>query len=269
MVATGILVLSAIGGLAAGRAGQKQSGTPEAKPSPQKATAASRVPEPKPGPQIEKLLRALEGTWSIKEKLAPDTASPNGAAGVGGIVWSAGPGGYSVVENYHSKEGGRTITGLGVFWWDEVAQGYRTIWCDSTNPGGCINFKNVAKWEGSQLVLVEGYEVNGKKFTFKEVFSDITPATFTQTLYGGEEGGELRIDQSIQATKLAGAALVQGTDGKFYGTTNEGGGASASGTVFSLPVGLGPFVVTDPTSGTVGTAVKILGTSDRRNQRHL
>jgi uncharacterized protein (TIGR03437 family) len=32
------------------------------------------------------------------------------------------------------------------------------------------------------------------------------------------------------------------------------------GTVFSLSVGLGPFVETQPTSGKVGAAVKILGT---------
>ena len=33
------------------------------------------------------------------------------------------------------------------------------------------------------------------------------------------------------------------------------------GTVFSLSVGLGPFVETQPTSGKVGAAVKILGTN--------
>jgi hypothetical protein len=38
------------------------------------------------------------------------------------------------------------------------------------------------------------------------------------------------------------------------------GGANNDGTVFSLSVGLGPFVETQPTSGKVGAAVKILGT---------
>jgi uncharacterized repeat protein (TIGR03803 family) len=56
------------------------------------------------------------------------------------------------------------------------------------------------------------------------------------------------------------AGLLQGTNGKFYGTTSEGG-AYAGGTVFSLSVGLGPFVKTQPTSGTIGAAVKILGTN--------
>src|SRR5580658_3905800 len=56
------------------------------------------------------------------------------------------------------------------------------------------------------------------------------------------------------------AGLVQDTDGAFYGTASEGGGASYDGTVFSLSVGLGPFVKTRPTSGKVGADVKILGT---------
>jgi len=57
------------------------------------------------------------------------------------------------------------------------------------------------------------------------------------------------------------AALVQVTDGNFYGTTSVyGTDPSHSGTVFSLSMGLAPFVKTLPTSGKVGAAVKILGT---------
>jgi hypothetical protein len=48
---------------------------------------------------------------------------------------------------------------------------------------------------------MQDYEVNGKKVVFKEVFGDIAPGGFTQTLYGGEAGKELKVDQIIQATK--------------------------------------------------------------------
>jgi uncharacterized repeat protein (TIGR03803 family) len=56
------------------------------------------------------------------------------------------------------------------------------------------------------------------------------------------------------------AGLMQATDGSFYGTTTRYG-TYGPGTVFSLSVGLGPFVKTLPASGKVGAAVKILGTS--------
>ena len=62
--------------------------------------------------------------------------------------------------------------------------------------------------------------------------------------------------------------LVQDTNGTFYGTTGFGGvahsctpSAPGCGTAFSLATGLGPFVKTLPTSGKVGTSVKILGTN--------
>lgn len=53
--------------------------------------------------------------------------------------------------------------------------------------------------------------------------------------------------------------LVQDTNGAFYGAAAFGG-AHDGGTVFSLSVGLGPFVKTLPNSGNVGAPVKILGT---------
>jgi uncharacterized repeat protein (TIGR03803 family) len=58
------------------------------------------------------------------------------------------------------------------------------------------------------------------------------------------------------------AGLVQHTDGNFYGTANYGGSNPdcSCGTVFSLSVGLGPFVETVPAYGPSGTAVMILGT---------
>lgn len=51
---------------------------------------------------------------------------------------------------------------------------------------------------------------------------------------------------------------VQATSGAFYGTTYEEGG-DGGGTVYSLSIGLGPFVETNPTSGTFGKKVTIFG----------
>jgi hypothetical protein len=193
------IIASLLAGLAVCQADKKQALALGTNLTAQPAAGPAQTPAPKPGAQMEKLLRAFQGTWAVNERIAPDPSTPNGATGEGSIVWRPGPGGFSVVEDYQSKQGAREVTGLAVFWWDESG-GYRTIWCDSTNPGG-ISFKNVARWDGAKLVLVEDYEMNGKKFTFKEVFGDITPGSFTQTLYGGEAGGNLKVDQVIRATK--------------------------------------------------------------------
>jgi len=52
--------------------------------------------------------------------------------------------------------------------------------------------------------------------------------------------------------------LVQGTDGNFYGTTAYGG-TNDVGTVYTLSVGLGPFIKPSPAFGKEGAKIGILG----------
>lgn len=53
--------------------------------------------------------------------------------------------------------------------------------------------------------------------------------------------------------------LIQHTDGNFYGTTSAGGDIQCGcGVVYSLSMGLGPFVKPNPVFGKVGQTVKIL-----------
>jgi uncharacterized repeat protein (TIGR03803 family) len=66
-------------------------------------------------------------------------------------------------------------------------------------------------------------------------------------------------------------AIMQGTDGNFYGITLTGGANDSPscdwaadagcGTVFRLSVGLQPFVRADPAAGKIGAKIRILGTS--------
>ena len=91
----------------------------------------------------------------------------------------------------------------------------------------------------------------------------ITPSGTLTTLYSFcSRGGASCTDGESPV-----AALVQDTNGDLYGATVYGGAntnlncPSGCGTVFSLSIGLGPFVKTQPTSGTVGKFVEILGTN--------
>jgi uncharacterized repeat protein (TIGR03803 family) len=64
-------------------------------------------------------------------------------------------------------------------------------------------------------------------------------------------------------------ALIQDTSGTLYGTTARGASVIGKynsctgicGTVFSVSVGLGPFVEAEPASGKAGAAISILGTN--------
>ena len=90
----------------------------------------------------------------------------------------------------------------------------------------------------------------------------ITPKGALTTLYNA--GAAVGFPDGAYPT-----GLVQATNGKFYGTMVEGG-TTGDGTVYSLSVGLGPFVEALPMVGPDGAAVEISGNKpDRRNQRHL
>jgi uncharacterized repeat protein (TIGR03803 family) len=90
------------------------------------------------------------------------------------------------------------------------------------------------------------------------------------TIFQITPSGSLTTEHSFDGTDgivsevQPGPYLIQDTSGTFYGVTAEGGAnyttcSTCSGTVFSLSMGLGPFVKTLPTSGRVGSTVKILG----------
>jgi uncharacterized repeat protein (TIGR03803 family) len=87
--------------------------------------------------------------------------------------------------------------------------------------------------------------------------------TDSGTIYEITSSGEFRTVYRFPNSNLASgprAALVQRTDGRFFGTT-YGAKGYTDATIFRLDESLTPFVKTIPTSGAIGSAVNILGTN--------
>jgi uncharacterized repeat protein (TIGR03803 family) len=88
--------------------------------------------------------------------------------------------------------------------------------------------------------------------------------TTDDTIFKLTTNGLLSILHSLTGAESL-AALVQDTNGKFYGTTLISGDSNACtggcGTIFRLSTGLGQFVKPEPDSGVVGASVNILGTA--------
>ena len=130
-------------------------------------------------------------------------------------------------------------------------------------PGGTLttlhNFDG-SDGSGSGAALIQGTDGNfygttsGDEYNNLGTVFEITPSGTLTTLHNfeGTDG------QEPFSTQL------QATNGTFYGTTSIGASSNCSegcGTIFSVTVGLGPFVETQTDSGAVGAAVKILGTN--------
>jgi len=152
-------------------------------------------------PQLSELIPALLGTWSLQLAFSPSENIPTGGSGVGEEVWRPGPGGHSLIEEYHSSGAEGEVSGLGIFWPSKGPLTMRVLWCESANANGCGVMKGGAKWEGNQVVIEDESELGGKKMIFREVFSAISRSSFTQTLYEGESAGDLKKVVTISATR--------------------------------------------------------------------
>ncbi len=160
---------------------------------------------PKPQREMEKLINFLSGTWSTTETYERSETTPKGGTWHGRVAYRHGPADLSLIEEVHSKSPTGEYFGFGLIWWDEKAQGYRTVWCDNSPPVRAP-FAESGKWDGNQLVFINEQEIRGKRVATKEVYSDFTPVSFTQTLETGEPGGELKRFLTIKNTKLTRAA---------------------------------------------------------------
>lgn len=167
----------------------------------QSASEGGKSISPQPSPEIGRLIKVFSGTWSIAVKIEPNERMPKGGTGRGENLWRPGPGRLSLIGEYHSTGSEGEFSGLGLVWWDKDGKRYQIMWCDSSDPASCIVLKNGAKWEGGQLIAIGESASTGRKFVFKEVFSEITENSFTQTLYRGESSSDLRRLLTITATR--------------------------------------------------------------------
>ena len=202
------------------------------------------------------------------------TASDLGNAGSYGTVFTiTTEGEFTVVHQFNDTDGAYPFGGLilgadGNFYGQTDLGGasqygaYGTVY-KMTPSGKVTRLHSFEQTDGDNPVsnLVQGTDGNfygtasygGKYPNFGTVFK-ITPSGKFTTLQN--------FDSTDGSYPYAG--LIQATNGKFYGATFAGGTSTACsygcGTVFSLSVGLGPFVETLPNSGEVGAAIRILGT---------
>jgi uncharacterized repeat protein (TIGR03803 family) len=210
---------------------------------------------------------------------APDgklygTASTLGNAGSYGTVFTITPEGkYTVVHQFNNTDGAYPFGGL--------ILGTDGNFYGQTDLGGAFNygaFGTVYKMTPKgKVTTLHGFEQTDGDNPISNLVQGTDGNLYGTAAYGGTHGAgtAFKITPTGKFTTLHNfdltdgadlyAGLVQGTNGKFYGVTYAGGSSSeckyGCGTVFSLSVGLGPFVETLPNAGNAGTAVRILGTN--------
>ena len=175
------------------------------------APSPSPAPDPTPAPtaavprgssaDLQRLVEALAGTWSISETDDPRAGAPAPPSHPGTEVWSALTGGMTLMEENHTRFPAGDDYGTALLWWDGKAKSIRGLWCSSISDQGCDSM--AARWEGKEAVMTGEWEQTGRRIAWKEIYSFDGRDSFTQTLFFGPPGGALEKTAVIKARREA------------------------------------------------------------------
>jgi hypothetical protein len=162
------------------------------------ADAMAAMASPKPSPEMERQAKLLVGTWKVAQKFEASEMGP-ASESTGVDTMKLGPGGLSIVSDYRSEGGAMgSFSGHGVTTWDEHEKVFKVFWVDSMTPGAMAM---TGRWEGDSLVYTGEFTQMGKKYTMKQVMTDITPTSSTSTFDLSEEGGPMKRVMTFKYTK--------------------------------------------------------------------
>ena len=170
--------------------------------------AQSLTSAPQPSPEIQSLAKALTGEWSLSAQFEPSSSAPKGAVNTGEETWRPGPGGFTLLEEEHLRMPEADVFLLGIVWWNTENKSFHGMECQNLLPYTCdvkgAQNDITMSWDGKQFVIDEiETSKTGKKSVWHEVWSDITPNSFTQTGEYGDPGGPRKRLFTIQATRVA------------------------------------------------------------------
>ncbi|HEV2399599.1 MAG TPA: hypothetical protein VGS27_21825 [Candidatus Sulfotelmatobacter sp.] len=171
------------------------------------ANAQSLTSAPKPSAEIAGLTKALDGKWVLSVKFEPSATVPNGLVNSGEETWRPGPGGFTLLEEEHLRTPEGDLSLLGILWWNTANKALHGMECQNLLPYTCdvkgAQNDVTMNWDGKQFVIDEiETSKSGKKSAWHEVWSDITPNSFTQTGEYGDPGGPRKRLFTIHATKV-------------------------------------------------------------------
>jgi hypothetical protein len=188
------LLLSLPVGAAIGLAG--------ARPSTTHFQAVAQKEENAKSPQMDRLIIALAGEWTTEDSYEASDRASRPRVEHARENYRAGPGRLSLIEEYHGEDRAGQPWAMGIFWWDDKAQGVHVLWCDSDAVDrGCRVFSGIGKWEGNDFVQTDVNGASGKQVFGREVWSDLKRDSFTQTVYQGAAADKLEKTLTIRATR--------------------------------------------------------------------
>jgi hypothetical protein len=154
---------------------------------------------------MQMLIKALSGHWSLKVKFEPSKEMPSGLEGTGEETWHAGPQGLTFTDEETFTAGPQTGIVVGFFWRDPKTKAFHALDCSNEISHIC-DLKGaledvVVHWTGSELTVDEKEMSDGTMMTSRVAWSDITPTSFTESGYLAPPGGAFQKVMTVHATR--------------------------------------------------------------------
>jgi hypothetical protein len=188
---------------------QSKMAQPQAKPAdkaPPKPKQDAVAGLPKPAPEIERVLKMLQGRWQTEEKHEPSAMLPNGGVGKGQEGIRPGPGRLSLIGEYTSQGPMGEFSGIGIMLWDSSERAYHLHWTDNTSPAMTVT---TGRWQGDDLIFT-GSEMQGDKRVYtRHGFTELKPDSFTYTLDVGPSATQLKRSMTVKYTKVNMQQMMQ------------------------------------------------------------
>jgi len=155
--------------------------------------------------KLRSLVKALSGKWLLKVRYEPAEGMPSGLTGNGEESWHGGPGGFTFIEEELIPTPAGPGYLLGIIWWDSRSKSLQGMECNNQLPFTC-DLKGALsditiKWDEMSFAIDEIETHNGKKTIWHEVWSNITPTSFTQTGDVTQPDGSTNRFMTIRGTR--------------------------------------------------------------------
>ena len=129
--------------------------------------------------------------------LRKERFAPNGGFGSGVYHTVAGPGGFSILTDYHYTGSQGESSGHQVPTWEPKQRHYVGYVVTSRSSGLTTVTGN---WDGPNLVLFGEFEANRVKVSFKQMFSDIS-TTMTLRQYNSIDRTQAQLFGTTEFTR--------------------------------------------------------------------
>ncbi|MGB9156895.1 MAG: hypothetical protein WCB20_10420 [Chthoniobacterales bacterium] len=152
-------------------------------------SAHAQSTESAASPEMARLAQALAGDWTTVEILQQGKPVPEGAGRKGDVHVRLTGGGTVLASEGHSVGTiGGDLRWFITIWWDKEATCYRLLTCFRTKTSAGCELRGTAHWEGDRLINDYEEVINGKRTKMQDIWSDITPNSYTLTAV--QEGGK-------------------------------------------------------------------------------